>query len=160
MCLLSAVWWPYTLRGIEEVRETGQKMQFPVFTWFSVTLRLAFFLWAGAAGGFRRCTWAALGVWLLLLFLRGWGLEGRRRVLLSLVQCDLLLAAHTRDGRPAGAGQRGQPSTSDMQTSQSVRATEQVKAIECAGSLAAVWKVLAPQFRIQYFNKLKSALKF
>lgn len=41
----------------------------------------------------------------------------QRRVLLTLVQADLLFAAHTRDRGPAGAGPRqgGGTTTGDMQ---------------------------------------------
>lgn len=90
-------------------------------TRLSITLRFALLLRAGAAGRFRLRLALALGLALsrlpfLLLVLGRAALQGRRRVLLPLVEADLLLTAHTRDRSPAGAGPRwGGTTTGGMQ---------------------------------------------
>lgn len=81
-------------------------------TRLGIALRFALLLRAGAAGclGLGRRRLAVL----LLVLSRA---ARQRRVLLALVQADLLFAAHTRDRGPAGAGPRqgGGTTTGDMQ---------------------------------------------
>lgn len=81
-----------------------------------VALGFALLLRAGATGGLGLALRLALSrLAFLLLILDRAARQGRGRVLLALVEADLLLAAHTRDRSPAGAGPRWGGTTGGMQ---------------------------------------------